>query len=104
MQHFTSSILTICDDIFNPESYHQLARSSEFVQRSSSKIHGHEFVKTLVLPSNGLSEDSLNGLCERMREFNPQADISASALAQRINTDAAVRFMKSCFEKILKLV
>lgn len=103
MQTCTSTILSICDDIFNPESCHQLACSSRFNQRSSSKINGHEFVKALVLPSQGLSEDSLNGLCERMREFNPQADISASALAQRINTEAAVRFMRSCFEKTLKL-
>lgn len=103
MQHCTSPILSICNDIFNPESCYQLARQSGFVQRSTSKISGHEFVKVLTLPSNGLSEDSLNGLCVRMSEFNPQANISASALAQRINTKAAVRFMRACFERVLKL-
>lgn len=103
MQNCTPTILSVCDDIFNTDSCRKLAQLSGFVQRSSSKINGHEFVKVLVLPSNGLSNDSLNGLCERMREFNPQANISASALAQRINTKAAVRFMKACFEKILKI-
>lgn len=103
MQHSTFNILSICDTIFNPEICHHLARLNGFIQRSSSKINGHEFIKTLVLPSNGLSEDSLNGLCERMREFNSQANISASALAQRINTKAAVRFARACFERILKL-
>lgn len=103
MQLSTSGILSVCDNIFNQETCNKLARASGFIQRSSSKISGHEFIKVLILPSNGLSEDSLNGLCERMREFNPQANISASALAQRINTKAAVRFMRTCFEKILKI-
>ena len=104
MQQSTSPILSVCDNIFNPESCHQLARQSGFIKRSTSKISGHEFVKVLIIPSNGLSEDSLNGLCERMREFNAQANISAPALAQRINSQAAVRFMKGCFERTLKLV
>ncbi len=104
MLHSTPAILSICEDIFNSEMCHQLARSSGFIQRSSSKIKGHEFVKALVLPSYGLSEESLSGLCDRMREFNFQADISSSALAQRINTKAAVRFMRECFERTLKCV
>jgi hypothetical protein len=103
MQHCTSRILSICDDIFNPESCHQLARLSGFIQRSSSKISGHELIKTLVLPSSNLSSDSLNGLCQRMKEFNPRANISASALAQRINTKSAEKFLKACFERALTL-
>jgi len=102
MQHSTPNILSICDNIFNPEACHQSARQCGFIQRSTSKIKGHEFVKALVLPNNGLSEDSLNGLCERIREFNPEANISAPALAQRINTQAAVRFIRGCFEQLLK--
>lgn len=103
MQHSTSNILSICNDIFNPEFCHQLARQSGFIQRNSSKIKGHEFIKVLVVPSNGLSDDSLNGLCDRMGEINSEANISASALAQRINTKASVRFIRGCFERILQL-
>lgn len=102
MQQSTSTILSICNDIFNPEICHQLARQSGFIQRSTSKINGHEFIKVLVVPSNGLSDDSLNGLCDRMRELNPEVNISASALAQRINTKASVRFVKLFFEMILQ--
>lgn len=102
MQHSTSSILSVCDHIFNPQLCHQIARQSGFIQRSSSKIDGHELLKTSILPSPGLSEDSLHGLCERMKEFNPHASISASALAQRINTTAAVNFIKLAFGKILE--
>jgi hypothetical protein len=103
MQHSTSSILSICDNIFNPTDIHQFARRSGFIQRSSSKINGHEFLKALVLPNSGVSEDSLNGLCERMVEFNPNANMSAQALAQRINTGFAVTFIKACFENALNL-
>jgi hypothetical protein len=101
MQHCTSNILPICDQIFNQDFCHELARKHRFIQRSSSKIQGHELIKTFILPSNGLSEDSLDGLCLRLKAFNPEVDISASALAQRINTASAVELMKACMQKIL---
>lgn len=102
MQHSTSDILSICNDIFNPEICHQLARQSGFIQRSSSKIKGHEFVKALVLPIQGSVEDSLNDICIRMSQFNPDTDISAPALVQRINKASSSKFMKIIFEKILQ--
>jgi hypothetical protein len=101
MQHCTSNILPICDQIFNQDFCHELAWKHRFIQRSSSKIQGHELIKALILPSNGLSEDSLDGLCLRLKAFNPEVDISASALAQRINTASAVELMKACMQKIL---
>lgn len=103
MQHSTSSILSVCEDIFNHESCHQMARKCGFIQRSSSRISGPEFLKVLILPSAGLSEDSLHGLCARMREFNPEVNISASALAQRINTKSAIKFTLASFEKVLSI-
>lgn len=99
----TSKMVTLFEQMFNPQACYQLARKHQFIQRSSSKIHGHELIKTLILPSQGLSEDSLNGLCYRLREFNPDLDISASALAQRINKQSAVLLIKACFGKILDL-
>lgn len=101
MQHCTPNILSICDQIFNENSCYELARKHQFIQRSTSRIKGHEFIKALILPSNGLSEDSLDGLCLRLKAFNPEVDISASALAQRLNTRAAVEFMKACMQKTL---
>ena len=104
MQQSTKHIVSVCDQIFNPKECQELARKHLFVQRSSSKIRGDEFVKMLVLPSKDLATDSLNGLCLRMKEFNPEVDISASALAQRINTLSAVEFMKACMQKILRYI
>jgi hypothetical protein len=102
MQQSTTHILSVFDDIFNEETCYQLAKQHQFIQRNSSKIRGHEFVKALVLPAQGSLEDSLNDICTRMRQFNPDADISAPALAQRINKTSAARFMKTIFEKILQ--
>jgi hypothetical protein len=96
-------ILSICDEIFNPQICHELARQTKFIQRSSSKIHGHDLLKALILPSEGLSTDSLSGQCERIREFNSKADLSAPGLSQRINTKGCVKFMQKCFERILNL-
>lgn len=101
MQLSTSSILSIIDNNFKSDEIHALARQTKFIQRNSSKIKGHEFVKALVLPSAGICEESLNGLCQRMREFNPLADLSAPALVQRINTFSAAKFMKEVFTKFL---
>lgn len=101
MQHCTTGILSIFNQFINHEFCHELARNHRFIQRSSSKIQGPELIKTLILPSKNLSEDSLDGLCLRLKAFNPEIDISASALAQRINTAAAVNMMKACMEKIL---
>jgi len=102
MQQSTGHILSIFDDILNKEDCYQLAKQHQFIQRSSSKIKGHEFVKALVLPSQDSLEDSLNDICERMRNFNPHAYISAPALAQRINQTSSVRFMRAIFEKFLQ--
>jgi hypothetical protein len=103
MQHCTTHIVQAFEQIFNPEICHRLARKHRFIQRSSSIIQGHEFIKALILPSDGLSEDSLNGLCQRLKEFNPEVDISASALAQRINKPATVALMKDCMQRALSL-
>src|SRR2546421_9249885 len=94
----TEKMLSLCDTFYNEKICYDLSRKHKFNQRSSSKLNGHELIKVLTLPCEGVSEDSLHGLCIRLKEFNPNADISASALAQRINTNAAVEMMKECFQ------
>lgn len=104
MQLSTPNILSIIDNNFKSDDIHVMARQTKFIQRNSSKIKGYEFVKALILPSTGICEESLNGLCQRIREFNPVANLSAPALAQRINTISAAKFMKEVFTKFLNSV
>ena len=61
------NILNLSDQIFNEEKCYALAKKTKFIVRSSSKIKGHEFLKILILPSEGSTRDSLTGLCDRMR-------------------------------------
>ena len=88
--------------IFNEKTCNDLAHEHRFVQRSTSKLKGDEFIKLFTLPCEGLSEDSLDGLCERLQKLNPDANLSSPALAQRINTPYASNMMKACFQKILQ--
>lgn len=102
MQTCTSPILSIFEHIFNPELCQEMAYNNGFIQRCSSIITGVDFLMTSIVPSQGLNEDSLDGLCQRMRELNSNIDITASALCQRINNKSSVEFMKIAFKQILK--
>jgi len=97
----TTEIIAIFDNIFNPDFCGDLAKRCKFIERSTSKIQGHEFIKALIIPSDS-SELSLNELCLRMAEFNPDLSISAQALSQRINDQTAVDLMQNVCAQLLK--
>lgn len=101
MNHHSHKIIEVFDEIFNEKKCHELCRQYKFIQRSSSKLKGYEFIKVMILPSEGLSTDSLNGICLRIREFNPQADLTAQALCERINDISSSNLMKGLFGKLL---
>jgi hypothetical protein len=100
----TDQILPIIELTLNENECNKLAKQHRFIQRSTSKLLGHEFVKAMILPSSGGCEESLNGLCLRLKEFNSEAEISAQALAERINSSSAPRFMQEMFSKILRVI
>jgi hypothetical protein len=97
----SEGIIDFLDENFNEKKCHELCRQYKFIQRSSSKLKGHEFIKTMIMPSDGVSIDSLKGLCKRMQKFNPEADLSAQALCQRINKESSSRLMKGVLAEIL---
>jgi hypothetical protein len=98
----TENIVALFDTLYNEKTCQEIARKCRFVQRSSSKLKGHELIKVLTIPNMGVSEASLNDLCIRLKAFNSDVNISASALAQRLNTRAAAEMMKEYFQKILQ--
>ena len=69
MKH-SDEILTFFENTLNDKKCCQLAKEHQFVKRSSSKLKGPEFIKTMIIPSEALSMDNLNGLSMRMRKFN----------------------------------
>lgn len=96
------NILHKFQEIVSPEFCNDLAKTCRFVQRSTSKLQGYEFAQSMMIPNAFLEAETLNSLSVRMGEINKTCNISASALAQRINSKQAEEYMKACFGKVLK--
>src|ERR1700760_107422 len=90
--------------VVSPNFCESLARKTGFVKRSTSQIKGYEFARAMMIPNAFIETETLNSLAVRMEKVNNLCKISASALAQRINTTSAVRFMKACLGYVLKNV
>ena len=87
--------------VFDPEHLEVLARQNAFIQRSSSKLRGRDFVE---LMTTELLEDpalSLESLCDILGDLNPQAQMTPQALHQRLNA-SAVRYLQDVFALALR--
>jgi Transposase DDE domain len=93
-------ILTKFKKIVSPNFCYDLAKRVGLIQRSTSRLKGYEFAQALMIPNGFLDRETLNSLATRMQTINKECDLTAPALAQRMNTKAAKNFMKSCFEKV----
>lgn len=95
-------ILTKFEEFVSPNFCNSLAWSSGFIQRSTSQLKGYEFAQAMMIPNAFLEAETLNSLAVRMQRINKECNLSAAALAQRINSKGAEAFMKACFGKALK--
>ena len=98
------NILSKFEEIVSPKFCNDLAKKNRLIQRSTSQLQGYEFAQAMMIPNGFLGAETLNSLAVRMNKVNKLCILSAPALAQRINTKAAVEFMKACFGKVLKEV
>jgi IS4 transposase len=97
----SDKIVHFFDEFFNEKKCHDLCRKYGFIKRSTSKLNGHEFIKAMIIPSKGLSTDSLKGLCKRFLKFNSEAKLSSQALCKRVNTSSASELMKGVLNELL---
>lgn len=84
-------------EIFDKERLEHLARETHFIQRSTSRLEGKDLVE---LMSTEMVEDtsvSMEGLCDILRQLNPNAEVSPQGLNQRINSGDAVEYLKEVF-------
>ncbi len=95
-------ILAKFEEIVSPNFCNKLSKESRFIQRSTSQIKGYEFARAMMVPNAFLEAETLNSLAVRMQKINKECNLSAPALAQRINSKGAEAFMKACFGKVLK--
>lgn len=89
------------DEFFNEKKCHDLCRKYQFIKRSTSRLKGQEFIKTMIIPSKGSSTDSLKGFCKRLVKFNNESVMSSQALSKRINNPAANALMKGVLNELL---
>ena len=87
---------------FAPERLEALARQSQFIQRSSSKMTGQDFFALMTTEILDDPAVSLGGLCDLLRQRNPQAAMTPQALHQRLNTPQAVVYMQEVWQWALR--
>jgi len=88
--------------IFKSTQIEKLAKESKFISRSTSKISGMDFLLMNIFDFTSGKERSLNDCCEWLEE-NRNVLIKKQSLDERYNTHA-VRFMKNCLKRIMKMV
>ena len=97
-------ILAKFQEIVSPDFCNALAKRHGLVKRSSSRMQGYELAQAMMIPNGFVEAETLNSLAVRMQGINKTCNLSASALAQRINTPMAKSFMRACFLTVLKEV
>lgn len=97
--HDLKDMITQLEKLISPNFCEEIAEQTGFIERSSSQIKGFDFLQAIVIPNGFVESETLNSLATRMHTINPECNLSASALAQRMYTAGAERFMQSCFSK-----
>src|SRR6266481_2537227 len=87
--------------VFAPEHLEALARQTDFIQRSSSKLSGKDFVELMTTEMIEDPAVSLGGLCDVLVDLNPQAQMTPQALHQRLNP-YAVTYLQEVFQWALR--
>ncbi len=101
VNRYASKVKGKLTTIFDPKHLETLARQSRFIQRSSSKLAGKDFVELMTTELIEEPAVSLEGLCDLLVDLNPQAEMSPQALHQRINA-YAVTYLEQVFQLALR--
>lgn len=88
-------------NFYTPELVEEIARETGFVQRES-KLGGVEFLGVMTQGLYARADASLNQMAAMIKDINPEAEISAPGLHQRIN-ESGVAFLEKMLSKALEL-
>ena len=88
--------------IFEKTGLANLARKTGFIQRSTSKIQGEDFVRLMTTEILGDETVTTEGLCDILRQINPEADITPQAMSERLNNKESAEYLKEVFESALR--
>jgi hypothetical protein len=84
--------------VFDKTSLNNLARKTGFIKRSTGKAEGEDFVKLMTAEIIGEDAVSTEGLCDILRQINPEADMTPRSLNERISRKESVGYLKKVFE------
>ena len=87
--------------LFPPEQLETWAWQSQFIQRTSSKLTGADFVALMTTDMLDNPAISLEGLCDLLQQRHPHAAMTPQALQQRMNTPQAVAYLQEVFQHAL---
>ena len=84
-------------NILNKDDLNGLARETGFVQRSTGRIEGEDFVRLMTAEILGEESVSCEGLCDILRQINPKADMTPQAINERLNKKESAEYLKKVF-------
>jgi len=102
MTHCAAQVKGKLTRVFDHDQLETLARQSCFIQRSTSKLEGKDFVELLTTEMIENAAVSLDGLCDLLRQLNPQAAMTPQALHQRILTPQAGTYLYKVLQLALR--
>lgn len=88
-------------NFYTPELIEEISRETGFVQRES-KLGGVEFLGVMTQGMYAQPDASLNQMVAMIKDINPEVEISASGLHQRIN-ESGVAFLEQMLSRALEL-
>lgn len=97
-----SELATRLSTYFSSEHLETIARSSRFVERSTSRLTGQNFLMLNVFNKENGKELSLTSQCDYLEDYF-SLKMTKQGLDERYNT-YAVKFMQSCYEHLLNEV
>ena len=102
LTHVAAKVKGKLTRVFDHDQLETLARQSCFIQRSTSKLEGKDFVELLTTEMVENAAGSLDGLCDLLRQLNPQAAMTPQALHQRILSPHAGTYLHEVLQLALR--
>jgi len=102
LTHVAAKVKGKLTRVFAPHELETLAHQSRFIQRSTSKLTGQDFVALMTTDMVDNATVSLDGLCDLLRQHNPHAVMTPQALHQRILSPPAVTYLHDVLQLALR--
>ena len=102
LTHVAAKVKGKLTRVFAPHELESLAQQSRFIQRSTSKLTGQDFVELMTIDMIDNANVSLDGLCDLLRQHRPQAVMTPQALHQRLLSPPAVTYLHAVLQLALR--